>query len=215
MNRNQDPNASTARDRRRRACEPTARRRARDATTVRPAEGMAGGHNAFPPRRSSRAVVRDRAGRGGADCRSRARAKTGVHPDSVAPCLYTAVARSKTTTLGVQPRDLQVLARGRPPVCLVWLRIISRRLDHGYRLFVAVAGRSALERLSHYIVAEVEARGAPHLDLTQRELASALGVSRQTVSRELRTLELLGLVKRGRRLVRVVDVEGLRTLHPR
>lgn len=51
--------------------------------------------------------------------------------------------------------------------------------------------------------------------LTQRDLASVLGLGRQTVSRELGKLELLGLVRRGRGQVRVLDPEGLRALLPR
>jgi uncharacterized membrane protein len=50
--------------------------------------------------------------------------------------------------------------------------------------------------------------------LTQRELASALGIGRQTVSRELAKLEQLGLFERGRGLVRILDPNGLQALLP-
>jgi CRP/FNR family transcriptional regulator len=131
------------------------------------------------------------------------------------PCLYTAVARSPTTTLGFTRETVSTLLDANPQICFLWLRILSRRLDHGYRRFVKLPGRSALHRLSHYLVDEVDTRGVASLNLTQRELASTLGIGRQTVSRELGELELLGLVKRGRGQLRIVDPNGLRELLPR
>ena len=131
------------------------------------------------------------------------------------PCLYTAVTRGATTTLGFSRETVRTLLEANPQICFLWLRILSRRLEHGYRRFVKLPGRPALQRLSHYLVDEVDTRGATSLDLTQRELASTLGLGRQTVSRELGKLELLGLVKRGRGQVRIIDPDGLRALLPR
>jgi CRP/FNR family cyclic AMP-dependent transcriptional regulator len=128
------------------------------------------------------------------------------------PCLYTAVTRTKTTTLSYSRETVSALLEADPQSCFLWLRLLSRRLDQGYRRHVTPAGHHALQRLSHFLIDEVEIRGVTRIDLTQRELASTLALGRQTVSRELGRLELLGLVERGRGQVRILDQEGLRAL---
>ena len=130
------------------------------------------------------------------------------------PCLYTAVTRTETTTLGYSRETVSALLEADPQSCFLWLRILSQRLDQGYRRYVTPAGRTALERLSRFLADEIETCGVTRVELTQRELASALALGRQTVSRELGRLERLGLVERGRGQVRILDAAGLRSLIP-
>jgi DNA-binding MarR family transcriptional regulator len=79
---------------------------------------------------------------------------------------------------------------------------------------VGIVGRSAGQQLAHFFLLEIEDSHSATVDLTQRELASALGIGRQTVSRELAKLEQLGLFERGRGLVRILDPNGLQALLP-
>lgn len=48
------------------------------------------------------------------------------------------------------------------------------------------------------------------LPLTQDELASRVGASREAVAKALRALRACGYVRTQRRMVTVVDIEGLR-----
>ena len=59
---------------------------------------------------------------------------------------------------------------------------------------------------------ESAARGHADVTLSQHELAGMIGASRESVARALGTLRGRGLVETGRRAIRVVDPEGLRSL---
>ena len=130
------------------------------------------------------------------------------------PYLYTALTRTETTTLGFNLDTVRTLLEIDPQICFRWLRLFSRRLERGYRRLVGIAGRSAGQQLAHFLLLEAEDGGSAKVELTQQELASALGLGRQTVSRELAKLEQLGLVERGRGQVRILDPDGLQALLP-
>jgi CRP/FNR family transcriptional regulator len=85
---------------------------------------------------------------------------------------------------------------------------LERLLHHGPR--VRLAG--ILARLAERHGAACEGRFRIGIPLTQRELASMVGASRETVNRSLATLCALGWVhRRGRTLV-VDDLEAMRRL---
>lgn len=130
------------------------------------------------------------------------------------PYLYTAVTRTAATTLGFNLETVRALLEIDPQICFRWLRILSRRLERGYRRLVGTTGRSAGQQLAYFLLHEAEDTESASVVLTQRELAAALGLGRQTVSRELARLEQLGLVERGRGRVRIVNESGLRGLLP-
>lgn len=131
------------------------------------------------------------------------------------PCLYTAVARGETITLGFSREQVHDLLALDPQICFLWLRLLSRRLTAGYPRLVSLAGRSAGERVARFLLDELGADEGARIALTQSELASATGISRQRVSHVLRALERLGLVERGRGGIRVLDPGRLRATLPR
>lgn len=131
------------------------------------------------------------------------------------PCLYTAVTRVETDTLSFSREVVHDLLELDPQICFLWLRLLSRRIAPGYPRNVALAGRSALERLGSFILDELRENGGSSIELAQTELASATGLSRQQVSRILGALERLGVVERGRRSLRVLDPDRLCAALPR
>lgn len=131
------------------------------------------------------------------------------------PYAYTAVARNETTTLGFTLDTIRALLEIDPQICFRWLRLLSDRLHGSQRRLVAVAGRTATERLGSFLLQETKESAPATVKLTQQELASTLGIGRQTVSRVLGNLEQLGLIERGRGRVRVLDPDRLRALLPR
>ncbi|MBA3842858.1 MAG: Crp/Fnr family transcriptional regulator [Actinobacteria bacterium] len=130
------------------------------------------------------------------------------------PYVYTAVARTNATTLGFALDTIRALLEIDPQICFRWLRLLSERLDGSQRRLVAVAGRSAIERLGVFLLQDAGDGAEVTVELTQQELASTLGIGRQTVSRVLGNLERLGLIERGRGQVRILDPDGLRALLP-
>ncbi|MGH3002567.1 MAG: Crp/Fnr family transcriptional regulator [Gaiellaceae bacterium] len=131
------------------------------------------------------------------------------------PCLYTAIARGETATLGFSREQVHDLLELDPQICFLWLRLLSRRLAAGYPRLVSLAGRSAGERVARFLLDELREDEGKRIALTQSELASATGLSRQRVSHVLRALERLGLVERGHGALRVLDPERLRATLPR
>lgn len=131
------------------------------------------------------------------------------------PCPYTAVARVKTATLGFSRETVHDLLALDPQICFLWLHLLSGRIAGGYPRSTAVAGRSAVDRVGRFILDEARANGGSSVTLTQAELASVTGLSRQRVSSVLGSLERLGAVERGRGCVRITDAERLRAMLPR
>jgi CRP-like cAMP-binding protein len=131
------------------------------------------------------------------------------------PYAYTAVARTRTTTLEFTLQTIRALLEIDPQICFRWLRLLSEGVDGSRRRVVPVAARSAIERLGFFLLQEAETGAPATVELTQQELASTLGIGRQTVSRVLGNLERLGLVERGRGQVRILDPDRLRALLPR
>jgi CRP-like cAMP-binding protein len=68
------------------------------------------------------------------------------------PYAYTAVARTETTALGFSLDTIRALLEIDPQICFRWLRLLSDRLDGSQRRLVAVAGRSAIERLGSFLL---------------------------------------------------------------
>ena len=72
-----------------------------------------------------------------------------------------------------------------------------------------MAGKSALEQVSHLLLHESAERDEPVVELTQEELAATLALSRQTVSRALSELAQEEVIKQERRRIRLLDREKL------
>ena len=97
------------------------------------------------------------------------------------------------------------------------LAVLSRRLRHTTRLVEDAAFRDVPARLARAILDLAAARGRPAADgvvidahLTQAELASMVGATRETVNRSLRAYQRRGLLRLDRGRITVLRAEGLR-----
>ena len=105
----------------------------------------------------------------------------------------------------------------RPRVALVMLRMVVARLRsadarHADLATHDVVGRVAtrLVELSERYGIEADGRIEVELPLSQEEIASWAGASREAVSKALHVLRTLGIVETGRRRISVLDPEALR-----
>ena len=128
---------------------------------------------------------------------------------------YEVVARTEMDVLEFDRKLITTLIDVQPAICFRWLRLIAHRLERSQRRLVELAGRSAHERLVHFLINESDHRRTRYLALTQRDIANSLGLSRQTVSRTLSRLEGEGLVRRGRGRLLLCDLMRLRDHAPR
>jgi CRP-like cAMP-binding protein len=104
-----------------------------------------------------------------------------------------------------------------PRVALVILRMVSGRLRYADAQQAEFATHDVVGRVAHRLVELAERFGAPagegievELPLSQEELASWTGCSREAVSKSLQLLRSLQIVETGRRQLTVLDLEALR-----
>jgi CRP-like cAMP-binding protein len=131
------------------------------------------------------------------------------------PYRYSAITLSEATLLRLRLDTVRALEELFPPIAFRWLRLLVHTLDRSHERLLELAGKSAIEQVSHALLLESAARNEPALELTQEELAAALSLSRQTVSRAFRDLASEGAIKPERRRIRLLDREKLRGHVPR
>jgi CRP/FNR family cyclic AMP-dependent transcriptional regulator len=130
-----------------------------------------------------------------------------------------------TTVTTLEPVDALVIPRSdflgllnrRPRIAIAILRVVARRLRYAdsqraQYATLDVAGRLAqrLLELSERFGDEQAGGIEIRLPLSQEELASWVGASREAVSKAFQLLRTLGIVETGRRRVTVLDLEALR-----
>ncbi len=126
------------------------------------------------------------------------------------PYPYSAVTLSDATVLRLRLDTVRTLEQLFPEIAFRWVRLLAHALDRAHQRLQEMAGRSALEQVSHLLLHEAAEREEPVVELTQEELAATLALSRQTVSRAFHHLASEGAISPGRRRVRVLDFERLR-----
>jgi CRP/FNR family cyclic AMP-dependent transcriptional regulator len=104
-----------------------------------------------------------------------------------------------------------------PPVSLALLRTLSARCRDSDQKRIQFGGADSVGRISARLLELAERFGEPDaggvaitLPLTQEELGSWCGCSREAVAKGLQTLRSLGLIETARRRIVVHDAEGLR-----
>jgi CRP/FNR family transcriptional regulator, cyclic AMP receptor protein len=129
-----------------------------------------------------------------------------------------------TTVTTLEPVDALVLSRSdfaallerRPRIALVILRTVAHRLRYADVQQAQFATHDVVGRLARRLVELCERFGTQQergieirLPLSQEELASWVGASREAVSKAFQLLRSLDIVETGRRRVTVLDLGAL------
>jgi CRP/FNR family cyclic AMP-dependent transcriptional regulator len=133
----------------------------------------------------------------------------------------TALEAVDGVMIGVQ--RLRDFLANHPDVTLALLDLALTRLRLADRRRLEFATAEALPRVASRLIELAERFGTPEPDesivlslpITQEELASWSGSSRESTARALRTLRDLKLIKTRRRHLTVIDLERLRSHAPR
>jgi CRP-like cAMP-binding protein len=122
--------------------------------------------------------------------------------------------------LVVPGRVLRQLARARPAVAGAWLRAATEQLDDLRTRIWAFASTSTSQRvvcrlleLSDRFGEQVDGECRVRCELTQAELASWAGASRESTAKALHELRRAGLVITRRRHLTILDPEALEGRH--
>ena len=133
-----------------------------------------------------------------------------------APRLASAVVLEPATTLVVAADQFRDFLAQRSGAALELARTLIERLRESDRRRAEFGSYDVTRRLAALLLElssrEPARRGRAGIELSQHELAGMIGASRESVARALTTLRGRGLVETGRRVITVVDAEGLGTL---
>jgi CRP-like cAMP-binding protein len=121
-------------------------------------------------------------------------------------------------TSRVISRDLYLdYLLGHPAASLALLRILIQRLGAADRRRIAATAAAATDALAHYLVELADStrqNGVDHAEITvplaQHDLASLIGVSRNSLVRALALLRSRALIATEGRTITIVDEAGLR-----
>ncbi len=126
----------------------------------------------------------------------------------------TAIA-AEDVELGVLPgEDFRGYLREHPDAALVLLRSLVGRMTEATKGLVELATQDSVGRVARRLIElgsdHGPSSGPYELELTQDELASWTGATRETVSRALRLMRQLGWVATGHRTITVLDPAAVR-----
>jgi len=123
------------------------------------------------------------------------------------PCLFDAVAREACVALAFSRLNLERAAL-EAPLSRYLLAALGDELVQTHRL---LADDDALGKILALLLSRRTAAGfeRSRLAMTQAEIAEAVGLTRETVNRQLRALESAGFVETGRGSVSVPDWDRL------
>ena len=114
-------------------------------------------------------------------------------------------------------QELSAFLREYPDAAFVLIRMLVSRLTEATRDVVDLATRDSVGRVAKRLVELAAEHGSPvaggtriELSLSQDELASWIGATRETVARALRLMRQLQWVSTDHRSITVLDVEALR-----
>lgn len=127
------------------------------------------------------------------------------------PRSASAIAHSPTKTLMVRRDDFRRWLAERPRASFALLEALSLRVRRTDEALADLAFLGLPQRLAKRLI-DLTTGGAPRLRITQTELASMLGVSRESVNKQLNEFARDGWVAIGRGSVTVLDRAALRAV---
>jgi len=129
----------------------------------------------------------------------------------------SAVAVDDVEAAYLSAEELRRFLGSHPSVALVLIRMLVRRLSEADRDRIDLATQDSVGRLAKRLVELAADHGTPdgngtriELSLTQDELASWTGATRETVSRALALMRRLGWIGTDHRSITVLDPDALR-----
>src|SRR5436190_11766966 len=127
----------------------------------------------------------------------------------------TAIADEDVELGLLSGEDFRGYLRDHPDAALVLLRTLVGRMTEATRGLVELATQDSVGRVARRLIELGPNHAGPppgpyELELTQDELASWTGATRETVSRALRLMRQLGWVATGHRTITVLDPAAVR-----
>jgi CRP/FNR family transcriptional regulator, cyclic AMP receptor protein len=134
------------------------------------------------------------------------------------PRSATIEATVPTEVLALRKDDFRRLLRQMPDIAIALLRVLTKRLRDTDQLVQDAAFLDVGDRLAKKLLALMETHGRPRpqggveltMQLTQQELASMIGATRESVNKQLGAFRDKGLVAVDRQRITILRPEQLR-----
>lgn len=128
---------------------------------------------------------------------------------------HFAVAILPSEVCSVSREGMRRLLVEQPTVALQMLQTVSHRLEAAEEMLAAVTGQSVGERVAQQLLHLAEQAGSTRfrLPMSQKDLASYLGTTPETLSRRLGSLQTARIIRLGpQRAVEILDRDRLHQL---
>lgn len=131
------------------------------------------------------------------------------------PRSATAVATTDVRTLGISREDFREWLEARPAAAFALLEELSMRLRRANQGLADQLFLGLSQRLARKLVSLAQSGGTPvsegevRVRVTQAELASMLGVTRESVNKELQQFAARGWLRTARGAITISDVQAL------
>lgn len=130
------------------------------------------------------------------------------------PLNSNAEALESTTVCIVNGNKINSLIEKRPSIALKLLKEMSIRLEKAENQIQALAVQDVEQRLANTLISMADDNNFINLTISKKDLASHLGMSRETLSRKLTIFQNKGWIKQeGQRKVMILDIEALENVH--
>lgn len=128
------------------------------------------------------------------------------------PDLASMSAMTPSVLYCIRTDDLRIILLSHPQIALNALKVIAKRVRRASRLVEDLSFSQAIGRLAKILLRYSEEGLEEHLRLTQQDLASMIGTSREMVNKSLKIIEEKGAIKLSRPAIQITDIDTLKEI---
>ncbi|MEJ2740359.1 MAG: Crp/Fnr family transcriptional regulator, partial [Dehalococcoidia bacterium] len=121
----------------------------------------------------------------------------------------SAQAMEPVVLYGITRQDLETIILNYPKVALHIIRNMTNWTQHLISLIEDLSFKQVVGRLARIIIEYLRDNTGPVFYLTQQEMASMTGCTREVAGRSLKMLEEQGVIKLDHHRIIIQDIEGL------
>ena len=121
-----------------------------------------------------------------------------------------AIAMTECELLAIDRRDFVPFVRANPEVALRLLSVVCERLRRTTEQVEDMIFLDAPQRLAKKLMQLAEAQAKPVVTLSQRELGNMIGLSRESINKQLAAWQQAGMLRIDQGTITILDAEALR-----
>lgn len=128
---------------------------------------------------------------------------------SKAPLEENAFALTDVTICIIQRQHLQELLKKYPSITFKIIEELSSRLNYSQKLLKNISVDSVEKRVADILISLVDHNNVVKLEMTKKDLASMIGMSAESLSRQLAKLEKQRIIKQSKNKIYILNLDYL------